>query len=176
MERRVLRDFHAVVFAGVHFLIRDFRLRLPDLEASAQVEHGEVVHQAVVVAVLPGHGLCVPGHLQVLLDCFRVFRVVHQCVGRHGVRAGFATLPGEVSVPATALVPHVILGPVPDRAVVALEVMFPQLVQFFLNFFVGLTQNCLERTFVLARVVSAGVVLGLVAVGAVIGSVFVVIM
>ena len=53
------------------------------------MEHGEVVDQAVVVAVLTGHERFVPGHLQVLLDNFIVTAHVLEGQGGHGICALF---------------------------------------------------------------------------------------
>ena len=78
------------MFVGGDLLFRNFWLRLPNLERSAQVEHSEVVHQAIVVAVLTGHEVCIPSHLEILLDGVIILRIVDQGHCSHGVCASFA--------------------------------------------------------------------------------------
>ena len=83
---------HAVDFGvgnGLFFRF-DSRLRLPNLEVATQVEHGEVMHQAIVVAVLTSHQLGIPSVLEVLLDLVFGTRGASQSDSGNSVCTGFA--------------------------------------------------------------------------------------
>ena len=54
------------------------------------MKHRQIVHEAVVIAVLTSHQFCFPGHIQVSLDFFIVAASIHQGITGHGVTTRLA--------------------------------------------------------------------------------------
>ena len=100
MERGVVFITYAIVFTFCRLFL-DLGLLLPNLEVAGEMEHSEVMHQAVVVTLATDDGLGIPGLLQHLLHQILVAIFFKQGVGSNRIRTRLAD--GEIAVSVGAV-------------------------------------------------------------------------